>query len=109
MNARRLLISLLNSGSSLRSFSILRMLWITVVWCFPPNFLPISGREELVSSLARYMAIWRGNETFGELFFDLSCEGLILNLWQTSFCIFSTVTIVEDESRRPLRASLVRS
>ena len=31
MNDRRLLISLLNSGSSLRIFSILRMLWMTVV------------------------------------------------------------------------------
>src|SRR4030065_1380318 len=82
---------------------------MTVVWCFPPNFLPISGREDLVNSLARYMAIWRGKEILGELFFDLSWDVFILNLWQMSFWIFSTVTIVVEESRRPLRASLVRS
>ena len=55
-----------------RCSSILPMECITVVWCLPPNWRPISGSDASVSCLARYMAIWRGTTIWRELFFCLS-------------------------------------
>ena len=109
MRPIRLFISLLNSGFLRRSFSIFLMLWRTVVWCFPPNFLPISGRETLAISLDRYMATCRGKATLGELFFDFNWESLSLYWCQTSFWIFSTVTTVAKDSNRLFSASLAMS
>lgn len=34
--------------------------WMTVEWSRPPNILPITGREELVSWRQMCIAIWRG-------------------------------------------------
>ena len=73
---------------------------------FSTEFLADFGQGELVSSLARYMAICRGKATLGELFLDLSWVGLILNLWQTSFWIFSTVTIGVDRIEEVLEGFL---
>src|SRR5438552_19184184 len=55
-----LLSSLFKSLSSLRALSIFSTECKTVVWCLPPNWRPISGREASVRCLARYMAICRG-------------------------------------------------
>src|ERR1700694_1318123 len=55
-----LLSNLFKSLSSLRTPSILSTECKTVVWCLPPNWLPISGREASVRCLARYIAICRG-------------------------------------------------
>ena len=55
-----LLSSLFKSLSSLRTPSILSTECNTVVWCLPPNWRPISGRDASVRCLARYMAICRG-------------------------------------------------
>jgi len=52
--------SLFKSLSALRTCSILSTECMTVVWCLPPNWRPISGREASVRCLARYMAICRG-------------------------------------------------
>ena len=76
---------------------------------FSTEFLADFRKRGFVSSLARYMATWRGKAILGELFLDFSWDGLILNLWQMSFWIFSTVTRRADESSRSFRASLVRS
>jgi len=43
--------------------SILRVALITDVWSKPPNFLPIWGNENVVSSRQRYIAICRGSTT----------------------------------------------
>jgi len=32
----------------------------TVVWCFPPNWRPISAAEAVVSCFTMYIATWRG-------------------------------------------------
>jgi hypothetical protein len=52
--------SLFKSLSALRTVSILSTECMTVVWCLPPNWRPISGSEASVRCLARYMAICRG-------------------------------------------------
>src|SRR6185437_7113136 len=48
------------SRSTVRSFEILSLAWITVEWSRPPNLAPILGSETSVSSRARYIATWRG-------------------------------------------------
>src|SRR5690606_1543124 len=50
----------LSSACLVRNSEILRTACRTVVWSRPPKRSPISGRLFCVSSLARYMAIWRG-------------------------------------------------
>jgi len=55
-----LLSNLFKSLSFLRTPSILSTECKTVVWCLPPNWRPISGREASVRCLARYIAICRG-------------------------------------------------
>ncbi len=55
-----LLIILFKSLSTWRRVSILLIECRTVVWCLPPNCLPISGSDADVSCLTRNMATWRG-------------------------------------------------
>jgi hypothetical protein len=66
-----LLRSRFRSLSDWRCSSILSTECITVVWCFPPNCLPISGRDASVICLARYMAICRGKTIARELLLAL--------------------------------------
>ena len=61
----------------------------TVVWCLPPSSLPICGRDFGVSSLQIYMAICLGTAIAGELFFALSCAGLIEKKEATARIIIS--------------------
>jgi len=55
-----LLSNLFKSLSFLRTPSILSTECKTVVWCLPPNWRPISGRDASVRCLAKYIAICRG-------------------------------------------------
>src|SRR6266851_7450546 len=55
-----LLSNLFKSLSFLRTPSILSTECKTVVWCLPPNWRPIPGRDASVRCLARYIAICRG-------------------------------------------------
>src|SRR5215471_2236220 len=55
------------SLSDCRCCSILAMECMTVVWCLPPNWRPISGNEASVICLARYMATCRGKTMAREL------------------------------------------
>src|SRR2546426_8964470 len=87
----KLLMRRSNSGSRLRKVSIFRTEWMTVEWCFPPNALPISGREAAVRVLMRYMAIWRGSATVFELFLALSSVIFTPNWSATNFWIISIV------------------
>src|SRR5206468_4319565 len=61
-----------NSLSRSRMASILRMAWMTVVWCLPPKEPPIAGSDLSVRRLQRYMATWRGKEMCLELLRDFS-------------------------------------
>ncbi len=78
-----------------RCSSILAMECMTVVWCLPPNWRPISGREASVICLARYIAIWRGTTIWRELFFCLSSGTRMPNCsatarWMASMVILRT-------------------
>src|SRR5579862_2938157 len=84
-----LLSTLFKSLSALRCCSILPTECRTVVWCLPPNWRPISGREASVRCLARYMAIWRGNTMTRELFLDLISVGRSPNCSDTALWIDS--------------------
>ena len=57
---------------------ILRTACSTVVWSRPPKSSPISGRLFWVSSLARYMAIWRGRAMLAGRFLLYMSATLIL-------------------------------
>jgi len=70
-------MTLAMSGSVLIKFSILRTDDITDVWSNPPNLLPISGREWVVTSRQRYIAIWRGRTT---PLSRLRCRSLVLSM-----------------------------
>ena len=67
-----------NSVICWRSAEIFRTACKTVVWSRPPNSSPISGRLFWVSSLAKYMAIWRGRAMLAGRFLLYMSATLIL-------------------------------
>src|SRR5690606_59451 len=68
----------LSSACLARASEILRTACSTVVWSRPPNKSPISGRLFWVSSLARYMATWRGKAILAGRRFEYMSATLIL-------------------------------
>src|SRR5205085_11608936 len=88
-----LLSNLFKSLSFLRTVSILSTECITVVWCLPPNWRPISGSEASVRCFARYIAICRGKTMLRELFFCLISATRSPNCSATAFWIESMVIL----------------
>ena len=56
----------------------------TVVWCLPPNAIPISTKGLRVNFFVRYMATCLGKAIFGELFLAFSSSIFISNLSEMS-------------------------
>src|SRR5947199_8095229 len=68
MDSMNLLRRWFSSSDWAACVAILLTEWMTVEWCLPPNFLPMSGKEDVVIFLQRYIATCRGKATTRELF-----------------------------------------
>src|SRR5207244_2397064 len=82
--------------------SILSIECITVVWCLPPNWRPISGKEASVKCLVKYIATCRGYTMEREMFLVLISPDRSPNCSATAVVVHSTVILLVRASMKVL-------